>query len=306
MIYNPLGFWLTLVGTSTTKPMRNYSKIGCFLIFFFLFLEVSAQTSWPGGIFNPMLNNAGAVGVNEKIEVTYSLFENDFGFSSIGVHNFFAQMPINDKHSVGLLFSQRFDYVKLDGYQLFYSNKIQLSNWSLNIGANGGLQSRIAGFNEIFFDQRVNPYLDPIFEVSASNSIVLGTGLWLQNESWFVGLSTPNWINNQIYSRTFYGIAGYKFKVASFLGIQPTVDWNSDEIGHKFNFSTNLVIKDTFYIGGAINDTGEFSILSQVILWKYGRLGFSQRFEKDDYYYDSIGTAEIFLGVQFNRWRDGE
>lgn len=284
--------------------MCNYSKTGCFLIFFFLFLKVTAQTGSPGGIYNPMLNNAGAVGVNEKIEVNYSFFNDDFGFSYVGIHNFFAQVPIDRRHNVGLRFSQRLDYVKLDGYQVFYSYKIPLGESSLSIGANGGLQSKIAGYNEIFFNRRINPYLDPIFEVSASKSVALGTGVWLNNESWFIGFSTPNWINNQVYTRTFYGIAGYKFKVASFLGIQPTVDWNSDEIGHKFNFSTNLVIKDTFYIGGAINDTGEFSILSQVILWKYGRLGFSQRFEKDDYYYDSIGTAEIFLGVQFNRWRD--
>lgn len=103
--------------------MRNYLKIGCFLIFFFLFLEVSAQISSPGGIFNPMLNNAGAVGVNEKIEATVSIFNEDQNYYWVRYDNFFAQIPVNKKHSIGLLYSGRVEYLTLDGYQLFYSYK---------------------------------------------------------------------------------------------------------------------------------------------------------------------------------------
>ncbi len=285
--------------------MRNYSKIGCFLIFCFRFLEVSAQTSSPGGIFNPMLNNAGAVGVNEKIEATVSIFNEDQNYYWVRHDNFFAQIPVNKKHSIGLLYSGRVEYLTLDGYQLFYSYKVPTKNGNLSIGINGGVQSRIANYNLIFIDGRIHPLIDPIFELADRKSVIFGSGVWFQNDSWFAGFSTPNWIDNQIYKRTFYGIAGYKFKVTSFLGIQPTLDWNNSQYGHRLNFSTNLVIKEIWFLGGAINDSGEFSILSQVILWKYGRLGFASRFEKEDYSNNLIST-ELFLGVQFNRWRDRE
>lgn len=175
-----------------------------------------------------------------------------------------------------------------------------------------GLKAGIDMFNADFWDRNVQDETDDVYLTSVSNRVIpnFGFGMFLYNEKYFVGLTTPRILQGRLskdelydearMARHFYVMGGYTFELNEKVDFQPTsmikftmnaplsVDLNMDFIFEK-KFMVGIMYRVLEGVG----------INGMVRIKESYRVGYGFNFSTTQLSGYNFGSHELMLGMDF-------
>src|SRR6202012_3981261 len=109
-------------------------------------------------------------------------------------------MPVDDK-KIGLgveVFNDNIGITNTSGGNLSYAYRIRFDKGTLSFGIDGGLSQYRIDFNSVALNsQGVN--VDASFQQNYNKMLIdLGTGIYYNSDSFYIGLSAPQLLNNSL------------------------------------------------------------------------------------------------------------
>ena len=219
-------------------------------------------------IFNSFQINPAYAGFKDDIQIT-SMFRKQF----IGIKNspqsayLGIEIPIANKQvGLGLQILDDRQYVsKTSGAQLAYSYKIQTGE---NSTLSMGLQMGLIDYNIDYARVDVIDANDPMFSQNISSfKLNFGTGLFFHTPQFYMGLSSPNLIRNNLNNngsdqvnnvkqniRAYFN-TGYIFPISDNLFFTPSILVRAVERSPvSFDVNANLSIADKVSFGISYRD----------------------------------------------------
>lgn len=225
--------------------------------------------------------------------------------------NVFVSIPLKSKIEIGANF-----------YNDIIGSKIQLKNNTFNIDVaykiklsrkmdlSFGLKS---GFNSIHLNHfQSNIANDPIFSTKNSKMLFnLGAGIFLFNDTYYFGLSTPNFINSSLTNNTgdniytnathFYAIGGYVFEISDNVKVKPSfIIKHTNGSPLSFDVSANVLLFNKFELGIANRNQDAFSALASFLVTPDFRIGYAYDFGVGKLRKFNTGSHEFVLTYRFN------
>ena len=164
-----------------------------------------------------------------------------------------------------------------------------------------------AGLNLLDVDMdKLNSEYDPnLIDVNQSSPLI-GAGLYLHSDKWYVGLSTPNLLKTDHYDDVavstatekahFYLIGGYIFDLSSSLKFKPAVLAKAvSGAPVSLDVSANFLINNRFTIGGAYRFDAGVGFLAGFQISNQLMLGYAYDYNTTDLGNYNSGSHEIFL-----------
>ena len=262
-------------------------------------------------MFNTFEINPAYAGYRNAIQIT-SMFRKQWtGFKTAPQSTYFSvDMPISNKRiGLGLkIVDDRDAITKTFGAQSAYSFKIPVGeNSTLALGLQGGVLSYKSDFTKI----DVIDANDPAFSQN-TNSLKLnfGTGVFFNSENFYVGLSTPNLIRNNIgkvsdggatlndvkQNMHLYFNTGYIFKLNDDLLIKPSVLLRGVAGSPiSFDMNVNLWIADALSLGVSYRNQAAVVGIIDIKILPNLRLGYAYDHNINRFNLISKGSHEIIL-----------
>ena len=263
--------------------------------------------------FSPLTFNPAYAGSDTGITISSVYSTQWVGFEGAPETHFFAvHSMINSKIGLGLDFvSDKIgasNETKLLGN---FSYKIQLSeNWNAVMGIK-------TGFNIYNFDFTAINIQDPneiglISENKSSYNLNFGTGLYLYNNNYFLGLSVPNLVESKFYDSEnnligkstphYYINTGYGIFLGDNLTFWPTILFRLAKgapISSLVNLNSNW--KNKFFL--SINFDPNTSVGGYFGLKILDKFVVGYSYENSINYFDNYnnGNHSIFFKIKLNR-----
>lgn len=153
---------------------------------------------------------------------------------------------------------------------------------------------------------KLNSEYDPhLIDVNQSSPIV-GAGVYLHSDKWYVGLSTPNFLETDHYDDVavstaserahFYLIGGYVFDLSSNLKFKPAVLAKAvSGAPVSLDVSANFLINNRFTLGGAYRFDAGISFLAGFQITNNLMLGYAYDYDTTELGNYNSGSHEVFL-----------
>ena len=218
-------------------------------------------------MFNTFEINPAYAGARDAIQIT-SMFRKQWtGFKSAPQSTFFSiDMPIPDKR-VGLgikVVDDRDEITKTIGAQAAYAYKIPMGDYStLAFGLQAGLMNFQSDFTKVDVIDPNDPSFSQIINSSNAN---FGTGIFFNTESFYVGVSSPNLLRQNLR----------KSDPGNFSDIKQNthIYFNT---GYVFLLSDDFVFKPSVLVRGLIGSPVSFDVNANLWIADMVSLGTSYR-----------------------------
>ncbi len=218
-------------------------------------------------MFNTFEINPAYAGGRESIQIT-SMFRKQWtGFKSAPQSTFLSiDMPVTDKRiGLGLkIVDDRDEITKTIGAQGAYSYKIPMGDYSaLAFGLQAGAMSFKSDFTKI---DVIDPN-DPSFsQVVNSVKVNFGTGVFFNTESFFVGLSLPNLIKQNLKKNNISNPGDIKQNTHIYFNT-----------GYVFQLNNDFVLKPSVLVRGLVGSPVSFDVNANLWIADMLSLGASYR-----------------------------
>ena len=192
-----------------------------------------------------------------------------------------------------------------------YAYKIATKIGILAMGVSGGFNSRESDFTKVDLLDPNDPVLSGVRRRFSPN---FGTGVYFANRSMYLSVSVPYIlenktldnaefaINNEVSRETryYYATAGIILPLGPNVKIAPAMLLRGVEQSRPaWDASVNLIFDDIAYIGANVRNSGEITIMGQVILNENFRVGYAYDvITQRDRRNISPGSHEIMLNYR--------
>jgi len=175
------------------------------------------------------------------------------------------------------------------------------------------------GFNSIDVDlSRLNPETinDPQLTDVNRMAPVIGTGIYLHSDKWYLGLSSPNFLETEYYDDVqvstatekshFYFIGGYVVDLSQNLKFKPAVLAKAVKGAPlALDLSANLLFNKRFTLGAAYRLDAAVSALAGFQITDQLMLGYAYDYDTTDLGNYNSGSHEIFLRFELGTRQGG-
>lgn len=268
---------------------------------------------------NKIVVNPAYAGTREAISLV-GLYRNQWtGFegapktTTLSIHS-----PIKTTNS-GLGLSLVYDQLGIQrnySVKAAYAYRLRLPFGNLSMGVDAEFKKQDMLWNES------NPLQSGDPEIPyGQNSLFLpnfGAGLYLYNDNYYVGLSVPKLLENElnyeninpngtaIQRRHYFAMAGVLIPVSQMVSIKPAVLVKYE---HKspleVDFNAMAIFNERFWIGATYRTNDSFDALVQYHMENGLRIGYAYDFTLTDLSRANSGSHEIMIGYDFNRRKKG-
>lgn len=262
--------------------------------------------------FNPLSVNSGYAGTREAMHVALVAREQWVGIDgrprtqSLVIHS-----PLkNEKIALGMSFLRdQIGPVQSTGIFGDIAYRIQLTpNSRLAFGLKGGVTLFTADLSSLTGTQEN----DPSFSQNLQNAPMpnVGAGLYWWSERYFVGLSAPKLIENNLSpgnaleqgseKRHFFAMAGYVFTLNPTLKFKPTALVKYVQGAPvSAEITTNILIAEKLWLGAMYRYKTAAGALMSYQVTPQLRAGYSFDYTTNDLGRYNTGTHEIMLSYDF-------
>lgn len=275
-------------------------------------INAQQQAQYTQYMYNTLMVNPAYAGTAHKLEATFIHRSQWVGLDGAPqTQNFGVNAAIKDVIGLGLnVTNDKLGPERQTAITAAVAAKIKLSNKiKLSLGVNGGMDlinvdwsmGQAKSDNDVAFDQNIKNRVRP----------VVGAGLYLYSDNWYVGLSSPTFIQKDKYgnlgeaaidNRThFYMIAGYVFDVGENLKLKPALLAKA-VAGAPItaDLSLNALIKEQFTVGAGYRYNDAASILLGYTFKNMLFLGYSYDINLTKLRKYNSGSHDIM--IKYNFW----
>ena len=229
-------------------------------------------------------------------------------YSALSAHNSFA----GNRVGAGFFLTQ--DQIGVHEDLAFYGSyayKIPMKIGILAMGISGGFNSRVSDFTKVDLLDPTDPVLGGVRRRFSPN---FGTGVYFANPNFYFGVSVPYILENKTLddvefrvnneesreTRYYYVSSGVIFPISSSIKLAPAFVIRAQEENRPaWDISTNLIFDDIAYVGVNVRNSGEISIMGQMILNENFRVGYAYDIITErDRRNISPGSHEILLNYR--------
>lgn len=220
--------------------------------------------------------------------------------------------PLRNEH-LGVGFSFINDRLGYENFNYFYADFSYTVNLTEKTKLAFGIKGGFSYYNvdqELFNFPEV--YNDPYFQEKLNRwTPNVGAGLYLHQQKWYVGVSSPKLIEND-YNRLgnyvaleqshFYGIAGYVFDLngSGSFKMRPTALIKYTKgVAPTYDATLSFLINDKFWIGAAYRFEDSIGGLVDFQISKQFRLGYAYDYPISEIRPYTSGTHEVMLIYEF-------
>jgi type IX secretion system PorP/SprF family membrane protein len=252
-------------------------KIIFILISLFRFYTIQAQQEaiYSQYMFNPMAINPAQTGkiTTPEINVLYRKqwlgadFEGDPQVQAI-----IGVLPLkNEKVSLGFqFFNDIAGIVKSTGGLLNYAYKIKLNDDKMNLTM--GVQAGATNFRACLTCVNTGTQIDQNFTQNVNKYLPsVGAGVYLNNQKFFLGLSVPQFIPNDLsltetnnssgqnkQTRYYFGEIGYRARLSHHISIEPSVLVKVIEnASPTYDFNAKIELLEKMIIGTSLRTSNQ-------------------------------------------------
>lgn len=192
---------------------------------------------------------------------------------------------------------------------LSYAYKIRTDIGILSLGLSGGFDNRRSDFSELNILDTSDPLLSGTRTRFTPN---FGTGIYLANPKYYLGVSVPYIIENSLFegntdgtlseakeSRYYYGTGGIIFDINQNIKFSPSFlvrHQESNRLGWDLN--AMIIFDGIAYAGLSYRNGDALVFLTQLILNENFRIGYSYDATTSALSNESAGTHEILLNYR--------
>jgi len=223
--------------------------------------------------------------------------------------NAFANVPLSDKIELSLnyLNDEIGDNIKQteNMLNLDFAYKIKLNE---TLGMSFGMRVGFDHLSTNVFQSNVSG--DPFFDNTQKTVLNIGAGVFMFHENYYVGLSSPNLLPNQIDANNdvFYQnelhlflIGGYVFDITSDLKLKPsTVVKHVNGAPLSFDISANALYLDKFELGVSYRYQDAIATMVGIEVLTGLRFGYAYDFNTSALNDFNNGSHEFILTYRFD------
>ncbi len=289
--------------------MKKY-KINISLLLFFCVLSGytlygQQPPQYTQYMYNTMVLNSGYTGTSSKIEALLLHRSQWVGIDGAPENQSFSiHGKLKEKVGLGLSVTNdnlgASNTVEVNGN---FAYEIRTGYYTkLSLGVNAGVNILNVDYSKGIYSNQ----LDPLFQENLNSTRpVFGLGAFFYNTNWYVGLSTQNLLNSQIYDDNemvtnrktqYYLMGGYVFDLSENLKFKPTV--LAKEVAGApltVDVSGNFLIKEKLSLGVAYRYNDAVSALAGFNITEQSFIGYAYDYtvtELNDY---NNGSHEVIL-----------
>jgi type IX secretion system PorP/SprF family membrane protein len=227
-------------------------------------------------------------------------------------YTFSIQAPLkNEKVALGLnIISDNVFKEKKFGVWGDYSYKLILNDVS---SLRMGLKAGFTNYSNNLLSYDVIDPNDPQFQGDLENKFVpnFGVGLFLHNPKYYIGLSVPKMLHNEITEdnpnnfsvqadiRHYYLEGGVIFDLGENLKFKPTFMTKAIQGAPiQLDLTANFLLAERLWLGGMFRTTDAFGFVAQWIFGNDLRLGYALDFSTGKLQNYHSGTHEIMISYE--------
>ena len=286
-----------------------YKTVLTLLIFTFSqFLSAQEEIQYTQYMYTPSLLNPAFVGMREEMNISIIHRSQWVGVNGAPIsQSLVFDTPINDNVGFGLnVLHDKIGPAQVMNVTMDVSYLLQLNNngLKLSFGMKGGGQLLNVDFNKLLVNDPNDEGLKE--NINSRFSPTIGTGVYLYNQQWYVGLSTPNFLISEHYNKTlvssvansthYYLIGGINFDINNQVKLKPTVLFKGVAGSPlSMDLSLNALINEAFTVGVSYRKGASISGLFDVKVNSNLSIGYSYDYATTAISNFSGGSHEILL-----------
>jgi type IX secretion system PorP/SprF family membrane protein len=305
--------------------MKNISAVRLFFyslpLAFFTQVRAQYDAMFTQYMFNEMFINPAYAGSKEAMSSTLLHRQQWVGFPGRpNTTSFSLHGPVQgNKMGLGLsVLNEKIGILNRTLLYGSYSYRIKINdNNSLSMGLMGGLENQQNNFEKVIVSN--DGTTDPQFAHNTSNVVApnFGAGLYYRSKNYYVGVSIPRMVNNEIKFNsggstikvarisadkfTYYLTGGYLFTVNEELKLRTNamikVVKNAPS---QFELGGNLLIRDMIWTGLAYRSKSSISALLGIQANKQLLISYSYDFGVNKIQRYSQGSHEVAVNYLFS------
>lgn len=184
----------------------------------------------------------------------------------------------------------------------------------LSFGMKGGIQLLDVDYSKLMTLEPNDPALNDNINSRITPSV--GTGIFLFNEHWYLGFSSPNLLRSEHYNNTtvstvnskahFYLTGGVNFGIGETLELKPAfLVKRASGTPFVVDVSLNFLFNNRFTTGVSYRYKSAFSGLVKFKVNPFLSLGYAYDFDTTAIGNFSNGSHEVLLTLSFNKLMNG-
>ena len=266
-------------------------------------------------MFNTLAINPAYAGSRNVTSAT-ALYRNQW----VGINGapetitFSIDAPVNSK-KVGLglqVFNDKIGITKTTGAFASYAYRIRLQKGTLAFGLQAGASQYRADFQNVLLSP--DPSNDLAFSQNVNKVLVnIGTGVYYNTDRFYIGLSSPQLLNNKLTNFTVEGnnvfngqalhlffATGYVFPLSDVFALKPSVLVKGVKGAPiEADLNATLWIKDVFAVGLQYRTKADMSAMIEIQASPQIRLGYAYDRSLTKLVQYNSGSHEIMLRYEF-------
>lgn len=278
-------------------------------------LHAQQEAMYSQYMFNTLAINPAYAGSRNVTSAT-ALYRNQW----VGINGapetitFSIDAPVNSK-KVGLglqVFNDKIGITKTTGAFASYAYRIRLQNGTLAFGLQAGASQYRADFQNVLLSP--DPSNDLAFSQNVNKVLVnVGTGVYYNTDRFYIGLSSPQLLNNKLTNFTVEGsnvfngqalhlffATGYVFPLSDVFALKPSVLVKGVKGAPiEADLNATLWIKDVFAIGLQYRTKADMSAMIEIQASPQIRLGYAYDRSLTKLVQYNSGSHEIMLRYEF-------
>jgi type IX secretion system PorP/SprF family membrane protein len=266
-------------------------------------------------MFNGLAINPAYAGSHEALSATVlGRFQNVGLKGAPNTGTFSAHSPlVNKRASVGLLvIRDEISVIDQTGVHFSYAYRIPLTNnpknqTTLSFGLQGGISMYNARYTELdIYQDNDNAFAQDIREARPN----IGAGVFLSNNTYYVGLSMPSMLNNvfergEDYETVYQNkpiilTGGYVYTVNRMLKIKPNFLFKAiDNRPVEFDLNVNALFDEVLWFGMSYKSSRQVVLMTQLQITEQLQFGYSYTISAGPIRTVELGSHEIMLNYRF-------
>lgn len=298
--------------------MRNKLKVAILILSIFLFKQVASQSlpMYSQYMYNMVNINPAYAGSRGVPSLSVIWREQWVGLpGSPSTKSFTFDLPSNNKkNGFGIqLFDDKYvNYIKRTGVNLYYNLKIPVSERGvLSFGFKGGFYNDMKNLTNTYLGASSSYLTDNAYASNLNQNVPLvGTGLYYNDDKFYVGLSAPDLV---VFSKVkrynadkalfqvneihYFLTSGYSFDINEEVQVKPSFLLKATSGAPlEMDLNTNVWLKNTVGLGLSYR-TGESVLgMAEVQITPQVRFGYAY-----DMPFKRPNSHELFLRYEFGR-----
>lgn len=287
--------------------LKKLTVLTVFVLHNFIYAQQDAQ--YTQYMYNPMNVNPAYAGSRDVLSIFGMHRTQWVGLEGAPVTNVFAiHSPLKNPR-LGLGFSVVNDKIgpsDENSISIDFAYRVPVSEESI---LSFGFKTTANLLNVDYSKLAIYDPTDPQFENNVDNrfSPNFGAGVYLYSESYYLGLSVPNFLETQHYDDNnsatlaqermhYYLMGGYVFNLNSYIKFKPAIlSKIVSGAPLQVDFTANFMLNDKFIIGGAYRWGAAVSLMAGFQISDKLLIGYSYDMETTKLANYNSGSHELFL-----------